>query len=74
MSEPLEFHRNIKVISNLEELLLRLRDPDEWGTLWIDAICINQEDIEERNEQVHYMHKIYHTAAEVLIWLGPEDE
>ncbi|KAL6900334.1 heterokaryon incompatibility protein domain-containing protein [Trichoderma evansii] len=39
---------------------------------WIDAICINQSDICERNHQVGMMRQIYTNAAEVYIWLGQE--
>jgi hypothetical protein len=39
--------------------------------LWIDAICINQNDIQERSEQVGHMREIYSNANEVVIWLGP---
>jgi hypothetical protein len=38
---------------------------------WIDAICINQSDIGERNHQVGMMRQIYVSAADVYIWLGP---
>ncbi|KAK4166906.1 heterokaryon incompatibility protein-domain-containing protein [Cladorrhinum sp. PSN259] len=38
--------------------------------LWVDAICINQENIEERNEHVKVMGLIYARAAAVRIWLG----
>lgn len=38
--------------------------------LWIDAICINQEDIHEKNIQVRMMGDIYTSATEVLVWLG----
>lgn len=40
---------------------------------WIDAICINQDDIEERNSQVGSMSRIYGQAQLVLGWLGQED-
>lgn len=39
--------------------------------LWIDAICINQSNIAERNHQVRQMLEIYQQARFVLIWLGP---
>ena len=39
--------------------------------LWIDAICINQEDDLEKNAQVQLMGKIYSLAAHVVVWLGP---
>ena len=42
----------------------------EW--LWIDAICINQNDIDERSKQVLRMRSIFSQAKLVLIWLGHE--
>jgi hypothetical protein len=39
-------------------------------TLWIDAICINQRDLVERNQQVNMMIEIYSEAEETLIWMG----
>lgn len=39
--------------------------------LWIDAVCINQDDPEEKTWQVRLMRNIYSTAAKVIIWLGP---
>ena len=39
--------------------------------IWDDAICINQDDISERNEQVNQMGRIFR-AATVLIYLSPE--
>jgi Heterokaryon incompatibility protein (HET) len=38
--------------------------------LWVDAVCINQVDITERNAQVGMMARIYTSAAEVIVWLG----
>ncbi|KAI2621417.1 heterokaryon incompatibility protein-domain-containing protein [Hypomontagnella submonticulosa] len=38
--------------------------------LWIDTICINQEDLCERNMQVPLMKDIYSKASRVLVWLG----
>ncbi|KAI1367288.1 heterokaryon incompatibility protein-domain-containing protein [Xylaria arbuscula] len=42
--------------------------------VWIDAICINQDDLAERANQVKLMRKIYHTASTVKIWLGKEQK
>lgn len=42
--------------------------------LWIDSLCINQNDIAERNAQVALMATIYSTATSVVAWLGPDDE
>jgi len=41
--------------------------------IWIDAICINQNDIDERNEQVSLMSRIYASAQYVFAWLGELD-
>lgn len=41
---------------------------------WIDAICINQQDIEERNQQVPRMRHIYFRASTVVVWLGADYE
>jgi hypothetical protein len=41
-------------------------------SIWIDAICINQEDIPERTQQLYIMRKIYAGATKLIIWLGPE--
>jgi hypothetical protein len=38
--------------------------------LWVDAICINQQDVDERNAQVSIMGRIYRSAASVFAWLG----
>jgi Heterokaryon incompatibility protein (HET) len=37
---------------------------------WIDQLCINQNDIEEKNRQLQVMHMIYSKARQVMIWLG----
>lgn len=41
--------------------------------LWIDAICIDQNNVDERNHQVRMMSDIYQGATEVLVWLGQGD-
>ena len=52
--------------------LLRLRREHTQRTLWIDAICINQQDVTERNTQASLMSSIYKTALGVIVWLGEE--
>jgi hypothetical protein len=42
--------------------------------LWIDAICINQNDVAERNAQVALMDRIYSEAKNVCVWLGEKTE
>jgi hypothetical protein len=59
------------VTDNLEIALQSLRMENEDLVLWIDAICINQKDIAERNKHVKVMKEVYEQAKSVLIWLGP---
>lgn len=47
----LEGHR-FDITPNLFWALLRLRHPDRERILWVDAVCINQADFEERGQQV----------------------
>jgi hypothetical protein len=41
--------------------------------LWIDAICINQDDVDEKSLQVPLMNKIYASAQYVFAWIGELD-
>lgn len=58
---------------NLRLALNHLRLESEPRVLWIDAICINQRDIHERNYKVTQMAQIYEQAERVVVWLGPSD-
>ena len=59
---------------NLLLALKAIRRRKEPLLVWIDAICIKQLDIAERNYQVSLMANIYRNAARVLAWLGPEGD
>ncbi|KAK0108095.1 hypothetical protein ONS95_002916 [Cadophora gregata] len=61
----------LHVTSNLFTALEHIRAEDSPVTLWIDAICINQEDDEEKSSQVKMMREIYNTAEHTRSWLGP---
>lgn len=50
--------------------LRHLRQPDRERKVWIDAICINQADLEERSAQVRMMAEIYSRGTQNLIFLG----
>ncbi|KAI6083118.1 heterokaryon incompatibility protein-domain-containing protein [Hypoxylon rubiginosum] len=56
---------------NLHSALSHLRHVNEDRKLWIDAICINQNDLSEKADQVLLMRDIYRDAQRVLVWLGP---
>jgi hypothetical protein len=65
----------LTVTPNLWHALIHLNQtrPDELQAIWIDAICINQDNKDEKTSQVGIMHHIYRTAKSVVVWLGPED-
>ncbi|VUC30278.1 unnamed protein product [Clonostachys rosea] len=46
----------------------------DYQPLWVDALCINQSDIEERNSQVGMMRSIYSQAMLVFIWMGEDQD
>jgi hypothetical protein len=59
------------VTVNLETGLRSLRDRWKIRLLWVDAICINQDDVPEKNIQVPQMARLYSAARAVVVWLGP---
>ncbi|KAK0657799.1 heterokaryon incompatibility protein-domain-containing protein [Cercophora newfieldiana] len=62
----------IRITKNLGQALRHLQHRHGLSFVWIDALCINQNDVPERNQQVKLMGDIYGTAKEVLIWLGAD--
>lgn len=64
----------LRVTKNLDIALRHIRQPRSPICLWIDAICINQDDIDERNCQVRIMKEVYAAADETICWLGEGDE
>ena len=67
-------HRFSLVTGNLHAALQHLRSEQEPLSIWIDQICINQQDQEERNQQVMLMHEIFSNSDQVLIWLGKDTQ
>ena len=60
-----------------ENLALASRSPrfrDRFRYLWVDAVCINQNDSTEKSRQVAMMSIIYKSARRVICWLGQADE
>lgn len=62
-----------EVTRNLHAALLYLRDTMQTRFFWIDAICINQTDEEERSEQVKMMKRIYGMAEVTVVWLAERE-
>ncbi|KAE9367289.1 HET-domain-containing protein [Stipitochalara longipes BDJ] len=66
--------KKIQIRENLFDALVCLRYETECRVLWIDALCINQADIKERNHQVSQMASIYSKAKSVVVWIGQSDD
>lgn len=61
----------IMIDSHIHDALKYLRRPKNSRILWVDQICINQEDAVEKSHQVARMGDIYRKATDVVIFLGP---
>jgi Heterokaryon incompatibility protein (HET) len=61
---------NFQATENLVSALRHLRHKKDDLVIWVDAICINQNDLNERNAQVQQMGLIYSKAQLVVCWLG----
>ncbi|KAK7914668.1 hypothetical protein PG985_012371 [Apiospora marii] len=59
------------ITANLSAALKDVRHTSEVMTVWIDAVCINQADVEERSRQVDLMGEIYRNAGSTIVYLGP---
>ena len=62
------------VTLSVYEALQQIRSKHESRYLWIDAICIDQYNLQERGHQVQQMSLIYQKAERVVIWLGQGTE
>ncbi|KAH7408028.1 heterokaryon incompatibility protein-domain-containing protein [Cadophora sp. MPI-SDFR-AT-0126] len=64
----------MEIMDSLHALLLRLRHSSKSLILWTDAICINQDDGDEKPQQLMLMGRIYRQAKTVLCWIGEEKQ
>ena len=62
----------LRIHKNLRDALLRLRDICDSVPLWVDAICINQMDDNEKLVQIRQMPEIFTAAVKVFAWVGEE--
>lgn len=63
----------LKTTKNVKRIAYK-RATLKWTSwLWIDAVCINQDDADEKPAQLQLMGDIYRTATRVLAWLDYED-
>ncbi|MCJ1406318.1 hypothetical protein MMC19_000383 [Ptychographa xylographoides] len=68
--KPQKFYIRPNLHAALQQFRLQERDL----VLWIDALCINQKDQQEKNQQVSRMANIYSRAENVCVWLGEGNE
>lgn len=65
--------KTVHITRNCEAALRHLRRSGRNRRLWIDAICIDQNDVVDKGNQVKLMSKIYANASQVVVYLGIED-
>ncbi|KAK0372486.1 hypothetical protein CLIM01_10163 [Colletotrichum limetticola] len=64
---------DFKIAVSLFSVLRRIRSEQEYLTVWADALCINQDDHEEKRVQVDMMFNIYSKCSNCFLWLGEVD-
>ncbi|PMD17242.1 HET-domain-containing protein, partial [Hyaloscypha hepaticicola] len=72
--EILVNEKRVSVTKSLEIALRYARKDLQDIVLWVDAICINQDNLKEKSYQVGMMGSIYATATHVRIWLGESED
>ena len=64
----------LEITTNVFDALAHLRQSEKPRLLWIDQICLDQQNLLERSYQVSIMRLIYYKATRTIIWLGPSDK
>lgn len=63
--------RPLRIRQTLHEALLKMRSTTAQVFLWADQICIAQDDLDERSQQIQRMDHIFESSTLVIAWLGP---
>lgn len=66
-------NKRLATTRNCEAALRYLQSHILSTYLWIDGVCIDQRNVDERNQQVEIMGEVYHRASRVVVWLGSGD-
>lgn len=66
--------RLVEIGRNLFDFLQFFRRRDDRSLLWIDQLCIDQENVAEKGHQVGMMDQIYALADETFVWLGADPD
>jgi hypothetical protein len=73
VTEPISLdNEEFLVTTSLHAALRQMRGKAETIIVWVDAICIDQSNVDERSSQVGMMGAIYSSALLVYAWLGKE--
>jgi hypothetical protein len=64
---------SVQILNSLAGALRHLRLKDRSVFVWTDQVCINQQDLAEKGQQIPLMRMIYMHATNTLIWLGDDD-
>ncbi|KIW16837.1 hypothetical protein PV08_04027 [Exophiala spinifera] len=67
---PCGSSQHLHLTQSVSNILQNLLEPGETILLWIDALCIDQKNVSERESQVGLMRDIYRNAVQVAIMLG----
>jgi hypothetical protein len=67
-------NQNLHITQNLYTVLLRLQDHSCPRVIWVDAICINQGNNREKEDQIPLMAEIYAKSSRVVVWLGEAED
>jgi hypothetical protein len=65
--------QQLSIGPNLASALRTFRQLDRPRYIWVDALCINQMNMEEKSEQISQLNEVYQNADNVLVWLGEHD-
>ncbi|KAK3347280.1 heterokaryon incompatibility protein-domain-containing protein, partial [Lasiosphaeria hispida] len=71
---PEQLGSALAITHNLQVALRHFRLEDRPRCMWVDAICIDQCNLQERGGQVAIMGDIFELATRVVVWLGPQDD
>ncbi|GJC88931.1 heterokaryon incompatibility protein 6, OR allele [Colletotrichum liriopes] len=73
--DDLRHGARIPITANLQDFLdeFHRRSLEDVRYLWIDALCINQDNLTERRDQIALMGRIYSSCERTIAWLGVED-
>lgn len=63
----------LEVHATAEKAIRRVRQASSHRVIWIDGVCINQADLDERNQQVAIMGDVYSSTKRNIVWLGDSD-